>query len=217
MRAMSTGSDRELTIFTEATGLPVEPRDAFLTKCCGGGEGLLRRVQDLLGAHAKAGNYLEFPIGPATQERDRAASVGEKPGDRIGRCRLLQQIGEGGWGMAFLAEQEQPVRRMVALKVVKPGMDTKSVLARFEAERHALALMEHPNIAAVLDGGATDSGRPYFVVELARGVKITEHWDQNSLSTPARLELELFVQGCKAAVQHAHQQLSKRIDADGIP
>ena len=107
----------------------------------------------------------------------------EKAGDRIGRYKLLQQIGEGGCGVVYMAEQEEPVRRRVALKVIKLGMDTKNVIARFEAERQALALMDHPNIAKVLDAGATDTGRPYFVMELVRGIKITDYCDQNNLST----------------------------------
>ena len=107
----------------------------------------------------------------------------EKPGDRIGRYKLLQQIGEGGCGVVYMAEQEEPVRRRVALKVIKLGMDTKQVIARFEAERQALALMDHPNIAKVLDAGATETGRPYFVMELVRGIKITEFCDENKLST----------------------------------
>jgi serine/threonine protein kinase/WD40 repeat protein len=127
----------------------------------------------------------------------------EKPGDRIGRYKLLQQIGEGGCGVVYMAEQSEPVRRRVALKVIKLGMDTKQVIARFEAERQALAMMDHPNIAKVFDAGATDAGRPYFVMELVRGVKITDYCDQQKLSTPQRLEL--FVQVCQA-VQHAHQK-----------
>src|SRR4029077_10939532 len=126
-----------------------------------------------------------------------------KTGDQIGRYKLLQQIGEGGCGVVFMAEQEEPVHRRVALKIIKPGMDTKSVITRFEAERQALALMDHPSIAKVFDAGATESGRPYFVMELVRGVKITEYCDQNSLSTEERLKL--FVQVCQA-VQHAHQK-----------
>src|SRR5689334_7104864 len=130
-------------------------------------------------------------------------AVGEKPGDRIGHYKLLQQIGEGGCGVVYMAQQEEPVRRRVALKIIKPGMDTKSVIARFEAERQALALMDHPNIAKVLDAGATESGRPYFVMELVRGVKITDYCDQKSFTTEERLGL--FVQVCRA-VQHAHQK-----------
>src|SRR4051812_3704635 len=127
----------------------------------------------------------------------------EKAGDSIGRYKLLQQIGEGGCGMVYMAEQEEPVRRRVALKVIKLGMDTKQVIARFEAERQALALMDHPNIAKVLEAGATEAGRPYFVMELVRGIKITEYCDQHNLFTKERLEL--FIQVCHA-VQHAHQK-----------
>src|SRR5205807_6905043 len=127
----------------------------------------------------------------------------ERPGTKIGRYKLLEQIGEGGFGVVFMAEQTQPVRRKVALKVLKPGMDTRQVVARFEAERQALAIMDHPNIAKVFDGGATASGRPYFVMELVKGVPITEFCDQNHL-TP-RQRLELFVPVCQA-VQHAHHK-----------
>jgi serine/threonine protein kinase len=127
----------------------------------------------------------------------------EKAGDRIGRYKLLQQIGEGGCGVVYMAEQEEPVRRKVALKVIKLGMDTKNVIARFEAERQALALMDHPNIAKVFDAGATETGRPYFVMELVRGIKITDYCDQERLPTERRLEL--FVQVCQA-IQHAHQK-----------
>ena len=130
-------------------------------------------------------------------------AVTEKPGDRIGRYKLLEKIGEGGCGIVYMAEQAEPVRRRVALKIIKLGMDTKQVIARFEAERQALALMDHPNIAKVLDAGATDTGRPYFVMELVRGIRITDYCDQNNLSTNERLEL--FMQVCHA-VQHAHQK-----------
>src|SRR4029079_14785257 len=127
----------------------------------------------------------------------------EKPGDRIGRYKLLPQIGEGGCGVVCMAEQEEPVRRRVALKVIKLGMDTKSVIARFEAERQALAMMDHSNIAKVLDAGATKTGRPYFVMELVKGKKITDYCDEHNL--PTRERLELFIQVCNA-VQHAHQK-----------
>src|SRR5437016_9703597 len=129
--------------------------------------------------------------------------ITEKPGDKIGHYKLLQQIGEGGCGIVYMAEQSEPVRRRVALKVIKLGMDTKQVVARFEAERQALALMDHPNIAKVFDAGATDTGRPFFVMELVRGIKITDYCDQNNLSTIERLDL--FIQVCQA-VQHAHQK-----------
>jgi len=133
-----------------------------------------------------------------------ASSVStEQPGHQIGHYKLLQEIGEGGFGTVWMAEQKEPVRRRVALKIVKLGMDTRAVIARFEAERQALALMDHPNIAKVLDAGATATGRPYFVMELVRGTKITDYCDQNRLPTPERLAL--FIQVCQA-VQHAHQK-----------
>src|SRR3989440_8982055 len=131
------------------------------------------------------------------------ASITEKPGDLIGRYKLLQKIGEGGCGVVYMAEQEEPIRRRVALKVIKLGMDTKHVVARFEAERQALALMDHPNIAKVLEAGATETGRPYFVMELVRGIKITDYCDENNLSTEERLDLFITV---SQAVQHAHQK-----------
>ena len=141
---------------------------------------------------------------PASSGTIRIPAISsEKPGDKIGRYKLLQQIGEGGCGVVYMAEQEEPVRRRVALKVIKLGMDTKQVIARFEAERQALALMDHPNIAKVLDAGATDTGRPFFVMELVRGIKITDYCDQNKLSTHDRLDL--FMQVCQA-IQHAHQK-----------
>ncbi|HKR32657.1 MAG TPA: serine/threonine-protein kinase, partial [Terriglobales bacterium] len=140
--------------------------------------------------------------GSISMGRSRVAA-GEKPGDRVGRYKLVRQIGEGGCGIVFVAEQEEPVCRRVALKVIKPGMDTKSVIARFEAERQALALMEHPNIAHVFDAGTTESGRPYFVMELVEGMKISDYCDHHSL--PLGERLELFVHVCDA-IQHAHQK-----------
>ena len=129
--------------------------------------------------------------------------ITEKPGTQIGPYKLLQQIGEGGMGVVYMAEQKEPVKRRVALKIIKPGMDTRQVIARFEAERQALAMMDHPNIAKVLDAGATDSGRPYFVMELVNGVPITKYCDEQHLTPKERLEL--FVPICQA-VQHAHQK-----------
>jgi eukaryotic-like serine/threonine-protein kinase len=172
----------------------------FLDQACGADAVLRGRVEELLRAHHDAGAFL----GGAEQEdttRDR--SIAERPGTIIGPYKLLEQIGEGGFGVVFMAEQMQPVRRKVALKVLKPGMDTRQVVARFEAERQALAIMDHPHIAKVLDGGATETGRPYFVMELVRGVPITEFCDQNLL-TP-RQRLELFIPVCQA-IQHAHQK-----------
>jgi serine/threonine protein kinase len=195
--------NRALEVFLEAIELPVHDRAAFLQRACAGDEELGQRVEALLEAHDQAGDFLEEPVQKFVPEPRAEAPIGEHPGDRIGRYKLLQQIGEGGWGVVYMAEQDEPVRRRVALKIIKQGMDTKSVIARFEAERQALALMDHPNIAKVFDAGATESGRPFFVMELVRGVKITEFCDQNSLSTRERLEL--FVQVCRA-VQHAHQK-----------
>ena len=143
------------------------------------------------------------PAWARTPTRLVTVIISEKPGDRIGRYKLLQQIGEGGCGVVYMAEQAEPVRRRVALKVIKLGMDTRRVIARFEAERQALALMEHPNIAKVLDAGATSTGRPFFVMELVRGTKITDYCDQNNLPTEERLKL--FTQVCHA-IQHAHQK-----------
>src|SRR5437867_5117436 len=131
------------------------------------------------------------------------AAIIEKAGDHIGRYKLLEKIGEGGYGLVYMAEQAEPIRRRVALKLVKLGMDTKQVIARFEAERQALALMDHPNIARVLEAGATETGRPYFVMELVRGIKITKYCDQENL--PTRERLDLFIQVCHA-VQHAQQK-----------
>src|SRR5437773_598436 len=130
-------------------------------------------------------------------------SITEGPGTLIGRYKLLEQVGEGGFGIVYVAEQREPVKRRVALKIIKLGMDTRQVIARFEAERQALALMDHPHIAKVLDGGATETGRPYFVMELVRGIKITDYCDHNQLSTSQRLGL--FTQVCQAT-QHAHQK-----------
>ena len=201
---MTNPHDRELAIFSEARGLPMGDRPAFLDKACGGDLTLRKRVEELLRAGDEAVDFLKVPAAvPAGATGRPEAIPAEKPGDRIGRYKLLQQIGEGGCGVVYMAEQEEPVRRRVALKVIKLGMDTKSVIARFEAERQALALMDHPNIAKVLDAGATDTGRPYFVMELVRGIKITDYCDQNDLSTKERLGL--FIQVCRA-IQHAHQK-----------
>src|SRR5712671_2243564 len=203
MVLMNGSPNRDVVVFGEALQLSVGERSAYLEHACGADAELRQRIERLLKAHDHAGDFLEHPPPEAVAEASPKASVGEKPGDRIGRYKLLQQIGEGGCGVVFMAEQEEPVRRRVALKVVKPGMDTQNVIARFEAERQALALMDHPNIAHVFDAGATENGRPYFVMELVRGIKITEYCDQHNLTTAARLDL--FVQVCHA-VQHAHQK-----------
>ena len=191
-------ADRLIEVFGEAKARAAgEERERFLSEACADDLELKEQVLSLLEAHESAGDFLKSTVPPP------AVTVTEKPGDRIGRYKLLEQIGEGGCGLVYMAEQEEPVRRRVALKVIKLGMDTKQVIARFEAERQALALMDHPGIAKVFDGGATDAGRPFFVMELVRGVKITEYCDQNNLSTADRLEL--FIQVCKA-IQHAHQK-----------
>ncbi len=179
-------------------------RTSYLSQACGEDAQLRQHVEALLQAHQKAGAFLEEPAPPPPGIRIVLAKpLTEKPGDKIGRYKLLEQIGEGGCGVVYMAEQEEPIRRRVAFKVIKLGMDTKQVIARFEAERQALALMDHPNIAKVLDAGATDTGRPYFVMELVRGTRITDYCDQNNLSTGERLKL--FVQICHA-IQHAHQK-----------
>ena len=198
---MTPNLGRVCEVFTEAIGLPIVERTAFLDRVCAGDEALRGKLEALLKSNDRAGGFLEDPVAAEMGANTAKIMRGESPGDQVDRYRLLQQIGEGGCGIVFAAEQEQPVRRRVALKVVKPGMDSKSVIARFEAERQALALMDHPNIARVLDAGTT--GRPYFVMELVEGVKITDYCDRNSLATTARLELFALV--CEA-IQHAHQK-----------
>ncbi|MBN2446962.1 MAG: serine/threonine protein kinase [Phycisphaerae bacterium] len=177
-------------------------RDAYVDGACGNDAVLRASVEALLRAHAEASQFLEAPLlDPEATIQSPVA--GERPGTKISHYKILQQIGEGGFGIVYMAEQEEPVRRKVALKIIKLGMDTKQVIARFEAERQALALMDHPNIARVFDAGATETGRPYFVMELVRGVPITEYCDQHRLSTRERLKLFLLV--C-SAIQHAHQK-----------
>ena len=189
-------------IFNEAARLPLEKRAGYLHDACGNNAELRREVEALLCAH-------EAPDGPLLEPaQSLLATVGyepiaERPGTHIGPYKLLQEIGEGGMGLVFMAEQDEPVRRQVALKVIKPGMDSRQVVARFEAERQALSMMDHPNIAKVLDAGTTSSGRPYFVMELVHGVPITQYCDENRL-TP-RERLELFIPVCHA-IQHAHQK-----------
>jgi serine/threonine protein kinase len=188
------------SIFAAALGKATgAERRAFLDEACGGDKALRRRVERLLEADDHTAGILERgPDGPTDPPRS-----GEQPGDRIGPYKLREQIGEGGMGTVYVAEQQHPVRRKVALKIIKPGMDSAQVIARFEAERQALALMDHQNIARVLDAGTTESGRPYFVMELVHGVPITQFCDANQL-TP-RQRLELFIPVCHA-IQHAHQK-----------
>src|SRR5437868_5524707 len=174
---------------------------AYLDQACLGRPELRAQVEELLQAHGEASGFLQDPSGSPAATLDQPLREG--PGTVIGPYKLVEQIGEGGFGLVFMAQQQQPVRRKVALKILKPGMDTRQVIARFEAERQALALMDHPNIAKVLEGGETASGRPYFVMDLVKGAPITEYCDQNTLSTRERLDL--FVSVCQA-VQHAHQK-----------
>jgi len=212
---MSDRSPHEETLFDVARTL-TDPaaRRAFLEQACASDAALRVRLEKLLEAESGADEFFKaaapFPTPnpePAAQTKGTnsggANSLGDQVGMRIGRYKILQKIGEGGCGVVYMAEQQEPVRRRVALKIIKLGMDTKSVIARFEAERQALALMDHPNIARVFDAGATETGRPYFVMELVRGVKITDYCDQNNLDTVLRLEL--FIQICQA-IQHAHQK-----------
>lgn len=186
-------------IFGEAAGMPGEERAQFLNRACGENAELRDVVESLLRAHDAAGTFLQ----PATTINPANQPPAEDVGTVIGRYKLLQKIGEGGFGVVYMAEQEQPIRRRVALKIIKLGMDTGQVIARFEAERQALAILDHPGIAKVHDGGATDAGRPYFVMELVIGVPITEYCDRNRIGI--RQRIELFIQVCQA-VQHAHQK-----------
>lgn len=192
-------------MFREAVQQPAgKQRKAFLDKACGADQALRLRLEALLQAHDSPDPALASLTEAAPGATIRMGfSEEEGPGTRIGRYKLLQKIGEGGMGIVYMAEQEEPVRRRVALKIIKLGMDTKQVVARFEAERQALALMDHPNIAKVLDGGATETGRPYFVMELVQGVPITVFCDKNKLSAQERLRL--FIPVCQA-IQSAHQK-----------
>ncbi|MCI0741111.1 MAG: protein kinase [Gemmataceae bacterium] len=190
-------------IFFDAAQIasPAE-RDEYLERACAGDAALLQKIKKLLEIRGQAGDFLESPppgLGAIAAE----PTLGEVPGTVVGPYKLLQQIGEGGMGTVWMAQQTEPVKRLVALKLIKAGLDSKQVIARFEAERQALALMEHPNIARVLDAGTTDTGRPYFVMDLVKGVPITKYCDEHHL-TP-RQRLELFIPVCQA-VQHAHQK-----------
>ncbi len=176
-------------------------QQAYLDKACASNAELRRRVEGLLRDREKAAAFFHSPPPMLVATVDDP--IRERPGTVIGPYKLLEQIGEGGFGVVYMAEQQKPIRRKVALKILKAGMDTHEVVARFEAERQALAIMDHPNIAKVLDGGATPSGRPYFVMELVKGAPTTEFCDQNQLTLRERLEL--FVLVCQA-VQHAHQK-----------
>src|SRR5208283_1112315 len=211
---MSTRVPHEKAVFCEALEITdPDQRRQFLDQACGADVALRAQVEGLLALSQNAGDFFKDcapALEPAPTDAAEVlsaaelASASELPETKcIGPYKLLQKLGEGGYGVVYMAEQEQPIRRRVALKIIKLGMDTKNVIARFEAQRQALALMDHPNIARVLDAGATETGRPYFVMELVYGVKITEYCDQNRVSMRERLEL--FIQVCNA-VQHAHQK-----------
>jgi serine/threonine protein kinase len=210
---VESGTIKEQSLFAAALAIPVAAdREAFLQEACDGDVALHRRMSKLLAAHTRTEGFFSecasqmLGVDPAEIEELKTSQTllaGEHPGQKVGRYKLLKQLGEGGCGVVYLAAQEAPVQRLVALKIIKLGMDTKSVIARFDAERQALALMDHPNIAKVLDAGATETGRPFFVMELVQGVKITNFCDENQL--PARQRLELFIQVCHA-IQHAHQK-----------
>jgi WD40 repeat protein/serine/threonine protein kinase len=197
---------REEAVFEAALALPPEQRGAYLDEVCADDAQLRGQVEALLNAHDQTRGLLEQAPTPLRESMMASnLPLTEKPGDRVGRYKLLQLIGEGGCGVVYMAEQQEPVKRFVALKVIKPGMDTRQTLARFEAERQALALMEHPNIAKVLDAGATATGRPFFVMELVRGAKITDYCDDPLSALPTQRRLQLFIQVCRA-IQHAHQK-----------
>src|SRR5678815_860681 len=212
---MAEQGNQELRrLFELVLGAAPGEREAILVRECRGDAGLKKRLEAMVAA-AEGSQFLgeatvdiparheEAPALQSSDSRSSAAAVRESPGTRIGPYKLLELIGEGGFGSVFMAEQETPVARKVALKIIKLGMDTRQVIARFEAERQALATMDHPNIAKVLDAGATETGRPYFAMEYIKGVPILEYCDTDTLDTRARLDL--FTSVCHA-IQHAHQK-----------
>ena len=182
---MPSPQNREEALFRAALEMTGAERAAFLNGACVGDAALRQRLEALLAAHDAPDELSpkDAPAVEATIKLDLADAPDEAVGQTLGRYKLLERLGEGGCGVVYVAEQTEPVRRRVALKVIKLGMDTKQVVARFEAERQALAMMDHPNIAKVLDAGATETGRPYFVMELVRGIRITDYCDQNNLTT----------------------------------
>jgi len=192
---MAESSNRLKDLFLKVLDVPLEERAEFLAQACGPDAQLREQIEAMLQAHGAVDSFLEKPaaaMGPTIDDLPRRPEVrggSEGPGMRVGPYKLLQQLGEGGMGVVFLAEQQEPVRRLVALKIIKQGMESEQVVARFESERQALALMDHPNIAKVLDAGTTDNGRPYFVMELIKGIPITKFCDQEHLTPRARLEL----------------------------
>jgi serine/threonine protein kinase/Leucine-rich repeat (LRR) protein len=197
-----TGPSAEI-LFFQALNLAPDQRGSFLNEACAGDRALHDEVRGLLNACAASEGFLESPLLASDETVNAILSQPDRPGKKIGFYKLLEEIGEGGFGTVWVAEQEKPIRRKVALKILKLGMDTKQVVARFEQERQALALMDHASIAKVFDAGTTASGRPYFAMELVKGSRITEYCDSAELTTSDRLRL--FAQVC-SAVQHAHQK-----------
>src|SRR5262245_52811063 len=197
---------REAALFQAAVQLSGEDRRSFLDRACQGDSALQQRLESLLAAHEQTEGVLAetASVAKGAMKIGFVDAPDETIGQKIGRYKILEKMGEGGCGVVYVAEQTEPVRRRVALKVIKLGMDTKAVVARLEAERQALAMMDHPNIAKVFDAGATEeTGRPYFVMELVRGIRITDYCDQAQL--PAQERLDLFTKVCHA-IQHAHQK-----------
>ena len=211
--SMNNSTQDETAILDEARRLPEGQRAPYLERTCGADAELRQRVASRLAALPRSRPAASGTAADNEATVDSSAAGGppvpvlraaeETPGCVVGRYKLLEMIGEGGFGCVYVAEQKEPVKRRVALKIIKLGMDTRQVVARFEAERQALAMMDHPNIAKVLDAGATDTGRPFFVMELVRGVRITDYCDENKLST--RKRLDLFILVCRA-IEHAHQK-----------
>ncbi|MGE4003672.1 MAG: serine/threonine-protein kinase, partial [Planctomycetaceae bacterium] len=190
----------EASIFADALECETPAaRRAYLEDVCANDPALKTRMIELLAAHEQAGSILDLPAEPPLELLIEQLPDG--PGTLVGPYKLLELIGEGGMGLVYRAEQQHPIRRQVAVKIIKPGMDTRQVIARFEVERHALAMLDHPHIAKVYDAGMTENGRSYFVMELVRGVGIVEFCDAAQLNTRARLEL--FISVCQG-VQHAH-------------
>ena len=200
---MNESLDRQESIFSEALALPAEERTRYLDRACAGDPDLRQRVAELLAAAEAPGGVLDIAPALAPEIVTDRRAPNDQTGERIGRYTLIQKLGEGGAGVVFEAEQQEPVRRRVALKLLKPGMDTEAAITRFTGERQALALMDHPGIARVFDAGSTANGRLFFVMEFVRGVRITEYCDENRL--PIAERLKLFVAVCYA-VQHAHQK-----------
>ncbi len=197
----SDASEREIFLAALKIDAPVE-RAEYLHQACGGNAALLQKIEALL-QNLPGDSFLEAPAADSIETVVQAPAPEEQAGTVIGRYKLLERLGEGGFGTVWAAEQREPVRRRVALKIIKLGMDTKQVVGRFEAERQALALMDHPNIAKVLDAGSMENGRPFFVMELVRGIPITQYCDQESVGTRERIDL--FIKVCHA-LQHAHQK-----------